>query len=375
MRGTLSRQEVERLVSDPSPEVRSDVARKVAANFDPDILNERELRLAENICRLMLRDAAVRVRAALSETLKDNPHVPHDIALGLARDEDLVAIPMLECSKVLTVEDLIALARGGNTEKQLAIARRQSIPAELADVLVVSRNEKVIAELVGNDDAEITERTLNRILDDFSTSEPVTTPLVHRRELPVTVAERLVAVVSEHLREQLVIHHELPPELASEVILHSRERATLSLSSLDNAKDLVEALAKNDRLTPTIALRAICQGDLPFFEMAMAALAKVPIERARLLIHDKGHLGLKALYARAGLPPELLPVFRIAIDTIAQTDYDGEEHDRERFCRRIIERVITRFEDPSKRFNHSNLEYLLSRINKMAEAGATLEPS
>src|SRR3546814_12885196 len=77
----------------------------------------------------------------------------------------------------------------------------------------------------------------------------------------------------------------------------------------------------------------------------MAVLAKTPIVNARMLIHDPGPLGLRSLYLRANLPEKLFPAFRVAIDVARETHYDGGDRDRERYVSRMIERILTQYEN------------------------------
>ncbi len=103
--------------------------------------------------------------------------------------------------------------------------------------------------------------------------------------------------------------------------------------------DLVRQLKDYQRLTPSLILRALCLGDVGFFEASMAVLANASIVSARALIHDDGTLGLQSLYGRTNLPTALYPAFRIALDMVRSTEYDGGEKDRERFASKVIERV------------------------------------
>ncbi len=370
----LSREDVERLTKDRSDDVRAATAAKVAGSLDSSLsTNEREL--ANDVCRQFVHDAAVEVRAALAESLKQSEAVPHDIALSLAADAAEVALPILQFSQVLTDEDLLEVIGANDPKKQVAIARRESVSADVADALVETRNEDVVAELVANDGAEIRESTFEKVLEEFQDSDRVKTPMVYRKRLPVAVAEQLVTLVSERLCDHLMTHHELPESLRTDLLLKTRERAIMTLSSMETAGELVDALAKNGRLTGSIIIRAICMGDLPFFEFALAHKADVPIDNARLLIHDEGPLGLKAIYRKADLSDKLFPIARAAIDVAHETDYDGDENDRARYSRRMIERVMTQFEEPSTNFDAENVEYLLDKINELAAAGASVTAS
>ena len=119
-------------------------------------------------------------------------------------------------------------------------------------------------------------------------------------------------------------------------------------------------------LTPSLLLRGLCVGDLDFFERAVAKMTGLPLQNVRLLIHDKGMLGLESLYLRAELPKALYPAFRAAIILAVETDYDGGNNDRERYVERMLERVLTRFPDPSKRISPSDLEFLITKLRQIA---------
>jgi uncharacterized protein (DUF2336 family) len=112
------------------------------------------------------------------------------------------------------------------------------------------------------------------------------------------------------------------------------------------------------RLSASLVLRALCMGDLAFFETALASLAGVPAMNARMLIHDAGQLGLRSLYQKSGLPARFLPAVRVAIQVVRETPMDGEPHDRERYRARVIERILTQYED----FGAEDLDYLLEKL-------------
>ena len=368
-RDGLSKADVQRLLSDPSGDARAETAEKVAALFADGSLSPAEREIGEQIFRVMLKDAEVKVRAALAHQLKTSGEVPHDIALALARDVE-AGIPMLESSQVLKDEDLIEILRGERRAQQAAIASRGVVSRPVAAALVDHGDEAVVAVLAANEGAELDEEILTRAVSQFGEDARVQEALVHRSALPVTVAERLVSVVTERLRDYLMTHHELSPDTAADLILESRERATIALlpsgqQDDSNLEKLVEQLQANGRLTSSLVLRALCLGDIPFFEVAIARLASVPLMNARTLVHDGGAMGLKAIYQRAQLPQSLYPGFRTAFDVAREAQYDGGDNDRERFARRVIERVLTQYDgiDPD------NLDYLMRKLEQYTASG------
>jgi uncharacterized protein (DUF2336 family) len=361
MVSSLSQADVARLLAEPSPQARAEVAGKLAAEIDSPQLTEAELRLAQDILRVMAKDIEVTVRAALARGLRGASRLPHDVAVRLADDIEAVALPILLESPVLTDQDLIDAVRRGSAAKQAAVAGRTNVSENLADVLVTEAGETAVATLMGNAAARVSEATLVKAVDRFRASEIVKETLVRRAALPITVAERLVHLVSERLQDYLVSHHELPPALAADLVLRSRERSVISLSdgsSEQELETLVAQMQAHGRLSASLVLRALCMGDLAFFETALASLAGVPAMNARMLIHDAGQLGLRSLYQKSGLPARFLPAVRVAIQVVRETPMDGEPHDRERYRARVIERILTQYED----FGAEDLDYLLEKL-------------
>src|SRR5581483_9912808 len=131
-------------------------------------------------------------------------------------------------------------------------AGRRRVEAPVAAALVEVAREPVVAKLVSNPGAEIGEQTLHRVIDRFGTSEAMQEPLIQRSALPVTVAERLVTCVADHLRGYLLAKHGISPDVAADIVLQSRERATVGLAmgvADDALAALVQQLKGAGRLT------------------------------------------------------------------------------------------------------------------------------
>ncbi len=364
----LDNADIVRLLNDPSPDSRIDTANKIAVGVDAGNLTERERGLAQEIFRIMANDAEIRVREALAVNLKESPNLPHDVAVVLARDVDSVALPVLSLSEVLTDNDLAEIIHTQGENKQLAIAGRQNVSEAVSSALIDTGNENVVSTLISNEGANISDTSFEKAVDNMGESEKVQNAMINRSSLPITVAEKLVNKVSEILRGKLLERHELSADMTTDLILQTRERATVLLSSESGTGDvqaLVRQLHDHGRLTPSIVLRALCMGDFRFFESALGVLAGIPLINAQTLIHDPGRIGLKRLWTSAGLPDAQLPAAFAAIDASKDLEYDGESNDRERFSRRLIELVLTQYDDLGVEFESDDLEYLLAKINTL----------
>jgi uncharacterized protein (DUF2336 family) len=362
MASSLSQADVERLLAEPSASVRAEVAEKLAREIDSTALTEAELTLAHEIVRVMARDVETTVRQALSHSLRRAVRLPHDVAVKLAADVEDVALPVLTDSPVLTDADLVEIVRGGSAGKHTAIAERAALSETVSDALISHADEHAVAALMANAGAEIGEASLDKAVSRFEHSDNVKSRMVHRPKLPVTIAERLMVMVSERMQEWLVHHHNLPASLIADVMLQSRERATLSLSYGSNTHSLerlLKQMHRHGRLTPLLVLRAICIGDMAFFEAAMAVRAAIPVLNARILIQDAGSKGLASLYQKASMPPRLLAAVRVAVEVVCGTEFDGGERDLERYRSRVITRILTQFED----LPPEDLDYLLDKLS------------
>jgi uncharacterized protein (DUF2336 family) len=368
LRSRLTDADVRRLARGEHIKERALAAQKICLRITDGGLTPEERRAADEVLRIMAADAAAMVRRALATTLKNSPHLPRDVALRLAEDIDEIAIPIVGESPVFTEDDLIAIVRAGSAMKQVAVADRETVPAAVARVIVDHAAEEAVATLARNDGAQLDADAMARALARFGSRPTVTDALIDRSLLPPMIAERLVSLISDEALQRLARRHALPPQLAVELAEGARERATIDV--LDQAgcavdmRRFVQQLQLNGRLTPSLMVRGLCLGHMPFFEHAIAELAGVPHGKAWVLIHDAGPLGLRAVFERTGAPARLYAPIRAAIDLYHQIELDGLPGDRDRFTRTMIERLLSR----STGLSRDETDYLLDKLDALTEA-------
>jgi uncharacterized protein (DUF2336 family) len=361
MAASLSSYDVARLLSEPSADLRAELAGKVAADLSANGLTPAEVALAQDIVRVLARDVEETVRASLSRALRHSSNLPRDVARKLAEDIEFVALPMLADSLVLTDEDLVEIVRIGSSLKQEAVASRPNLTETVSDALITHGQEPAVVVLMQNNTATIAEDTFHRAVTRFAANDRVKEAMVLRETLPITVAERMVTMVSKALQNHLVKAHDLAPATAANIVLTSREHAILRLSvgaSDDELRHMIAQMHRNGRLTPSLILRAICTGDIAFFEAAMAARSEVPLDNAQILIHERSRKGLVALYRKAEMPEALLVAVQAAVDVVDELRFDGEARDLERFRERVISRVLTLVET----VDAADADYLLEKL-------------
>lgn len=359
--------DVERLLTDPSEDTRAEVAAKVASQFSEVELAPRERELAHEILGYLVHDVAVSVREALSRCLTSNAAAPRSIVLQLARDIDKVAIPVLERSPVLTDEDLVGLVYYGSPEKQCAIAGRERLGAQVSEAIAHRGDRNAVLTLVNNSGAVINEAAATMLVERYADDSDVAAPLVQRGELPALLVERLIAMVSENIRTYLVERHAIEGSVAASLEEQARERTTsdaIRRMGHDDMRKLVAQLAQNNRLTPSLVLRAACAGEIRFVEAAFAELTDVPDERIWRLIHDVGALGFRAVYARAGMSEALYPAFRRVLDTYHAVRGSDGSLDLELYRFHVLEGLRETFEHIAA----DDLDTMIDRLANVATA-------
>jgi uncharacterized protein (DUF2336 family) len=367
-RAALTDEDLRMLVKGPTADQRALAAHKLCRAIDRDDLTREELARAQEILRLMAKDATELVRRALAVTLKASPVLPRDVAMKLARDLDSIAVPVLNFSPAFTEDDLLDIARHGGPARQAAIAKRHNLTPGVAGVLVEVGCEEAVRLVCANDNIALTEGELQMAIGRFDKAQPVLTAVAYRKSLPLAVTEKLLALVGDNVREHLIAHHAVSPDLARQISAGARERATVDLvDQAERAGDIgafVAHLHRNGRLTASLLLRALAQGQMGLFEWGIAELAGVPHHRTWLMIHDAGALGLKAIYERAGLPARLFPAFRSGVDTYHAMNADGGMRDRERFQERMLQRFLTQ----PQTIPREDVDYLMDKMDRMAAA-------
>ena len=372
-RSALTDADIRLLVKGAEPEERAAVAQRVCLQMDRAQLTGAERTEAQEILRLMARDAAEQVRRALAVTLQASPLVPRDVANRLARDVESIAVPVLNFSPAFSDDDLAEIVRIGGVARQTAVARRPRLSEKVTTAIAETGEAAAVRVASQNPGASFSENALQTAIDRFEASEAVLASIALRNALPASVSERLVTLVTGEVRERLLETYDIPAQVALTLAIGARERTSLDLvEQAARASDLpafAAHLRRSQRLTPSLLLRALVNGHMSFFEYGLAELSGVPHHRTWLMVHDAGPLGLAAIYERAGLPARLVPAFRAAVDAFHSLEFEGGANDIQRFQRRLLERFLTQPQPVSR----DDVDYLLDKIDQLAEADS-LEP-
>lgn len=339
---------VHRLAKDEDERVRVLIARKLGA-LAPGLSGREQDRLRQqtyDALAALVADEAVRVRASLSEILKEMPDAPRELVLALARDCEIpVAEPVIRFSPLLSEQDLLALLTAPpHPATVVSVARRPHLNEDLSDAIAATANIAAIRALLTNQSAGIREATLNALIANAAEHADWHEPLVRRPTLSAQSARKLAEIVAAHWLEVLASRADLDPGLIQD--LRARLAGRLDATPTQPARlsaigppavgpaaipwRQVEAAAPpaGQLVTEAMLLHAAQQGDASLASALLAAAAGMPlavVQRAGSLRSTKGLVSLiwKAGFTMAVAGPVQALLARMAPAALLGPDPGG----------------------------------------------------
>ncbi len=310
---------------------------------------DRHLVLA--VFAIAVDDPVLEVRKNLASLMCRSAKAPAEIIATLACSPEEISLPVLKYSPVLTDDDLVNLVRGGSVICQCVIAARLVVSRRLGRAIIERGSSRACTVLVKNAGSKLQNADMMRLVKRHGSNSKIASALIARGMLPAVMSRQLMSNVSHSLRRLMVEKNWASPRRARSITMGSLENGTLDLSLRVSGSDLetlVGSLMEDGQLTPTLVLRSACAGYVRFAETALALMAKLPRRRVRAVLGGRGGFGLRALYARAGMPIEAFPLFKIALGTYGELLRESDDELSPAFHRRVIERVLTRYRDISR---------------------------
>ncbi|HWK47167.1 MAG TPA: DUF2336 domain-containing protein [Stellaceae bacterium] len=209
------------LAADADEAVRRDLARKIG-ELAPGLTageTDRLRRLTYEVLERLVQDQAVKVRQILAEALKDKADAAPEIMRRLARDcEDVVAMPVLQYSPVLTDDDLLDILRTlPSPSAARAIAGREHLGSRVSHAIGQGFEDEVVATLLSNSSAQIREETLDMLVAHAPAVRSWHRPLVMRPVLSSNAVLKLARFVATNLLDRLRDRRDLDPETMRQV--------------------------------------------------------------------------------------------------------------------------------------------------------------
>ena len=307
----------------------------------------RPMRLAEAIFQRFGDEIAAQLRRSLAVQLQACKFLPRKLVSTVANDVETVALPSVALADIA--------ADGG-----LSVARSVVPAAGQPDRGEIGQ----LAEIVILADVVEGEEPIQLVIEIGRGGELGSVPPIERLRLPLGLVQQIAGAICRALRHRLVERHSIPESIAGQVVAQCAEQAlTVLIAAVARPVDvglLADRLHAEDRLTPTLLLRALFYGQVDFFDAGLAALAGIEPGQVRALIRGGRTEDYKAVYRWAGLPPVLYRAFRAGIEVMINGSVpdSGAEPVRSRE-RGLVARLISDYQD----LGPQSLEAILSRLS------------
>jgi uncharacterized protein (DUF2336 family) len=310
----------------------------------PDLSDDKHSQLyafAVQALGTLALDEVLKIRTALSSTLKDHAHTPPKIAGQLARDvEREVSEPILRFCAALSDEDLLDILRAHPASWVVrAIAGRGRVSEPVSEAVIDVEDVPGGAVLIENQGALITENLLQHIVEKAKSFPEWQKPMALRKSLPVSIAKQMAEFVDGSVRKLLLSRNDFDEQDTAEISAIFRRRMdfaaddVLATESIEMRlkKRIAEGMLGEDMVSDALAMR-----DQDFLYGAVAYLAKSDMLTVRKIFEMKAPKPIVALCWRAGLSMRLALQLQMEIGQIPPkeliypkdgTDYPLSESD------------------------------------------------
>lgn len=348
---------------------RAEASTALARAYLYSELSKHDRAAAEGALIMLLDDPSPLVRSELARALAFSENAPPTVILGLAADQPEVAAWVLEHSPLLLDADLVDAVATGESRVQSAIADRAGLPASVSAAVAEVGSAEACLVLVENQQADIATFSLDRIVARHGHLAAVREAMLARKDVSAATRQALVAKLSQTLASFVVAREWLEPDRAERIVKEACEKATVALAAQSSESDirpLIRHLRESGQLTAGLMLRALLSGNVEMFAEGLADLSDLPLARVRALVYEKAG-GLRAVFERANLPAATYPAFREALEAMRECGFDPGGASR--LKRRMVERVLTRCADEPD----IDTEPLLTLLRRFAAEAAREE--
>lgn len=295
--------------------IADDLSEIIYADGAP--FSARELDIATDILRRLVRETEIAVRQRMAERLAKDPKAPRDLVLALANDDIMVAHPVLAMSAALRDTDLIEIVRHNTKRHQLAIAARAQLGEAVTAAVAETSSADVIVEMLHNTSASIAFATYAYLAERSQNEPELQAPLLSREDLPGEVAARMYGWVATELKTYIETKYRVAPQVIeaplldalSEVAAEHQPEIEWDETTL-NLADAIKAQRIND---PAVLVRLLKAGHVSLFEALFARYLNIGVRLARRIIYQPDGRALAVACRATGIER---PVLSALLDLI-----------------------------------------------------------
>jgi len=260
------------------------------------------------------------IRKRLADKLATADWAPPAMINVLALDEIEIARPIIAQSPVLKDADLIRLLVEATVEHQIEIARRPNLGHEVVAAILKAAEPAVLTAVAGNHSAEVGPAHMAELVRSAREIASLRSPLARHPRLTGELALQLYAWVGQALRQSLAQRFRLDPKLMDSALTQSVAEAHAGSPTArarqagvrDGEREamearLIEKLHAAGQLRAGYLVRALQEGRLSLFALALATLGRFDIEQIRRVLDSDRPELLGLACAAVGIDRSVFP--------------------------------------------------------------------
>jgi len=260
------------------------------------------------------------IRKRLADKLSTVEWAPPALINVLALDEIEIARPVIASSPLLKDADLIRLLIEATVEHQIEVARRPNLGAAVVAAILKAAQPAVMTALAGNHSAELGPADMQRLVAAARDIVSLRTPIAAHPKLTDDLALQLYVWVGQALRQSLAERFRLDPTLIEAALAQSVQEAHLAVPlghtpvvlARDGEREameqrLIEKLHSAGQLRPGYLVRALQEGRLSLFTIALATLGRFEKDHVQRVIDSERPELLGLACAAVGIDRSVFP--------------------------------------------------------------------
>jgi uncharacterized protein (DUF2336 family) len=304
-----------------SSESRRELLREVTEALSGRTTLETDAAELDRIMASVASEFSTQVRKEFARLVAGSATHFTQAAAQFAMDEIEIAAPVLQHSQALSEEVLLRVVAEKSQQHMLAVTQRSAVSPRLSHALVERGGDEVVFSLLGNEGADIANKTYDMVMQRADTSPLLQAGLVRRKSVPLDLLNELYLKTEAGLRQEIAAKFgQVAPAELEKAFERSRSRVTIRYRQLPEdiaaARKRLTELETQGQLVPPLLVSLLREGQAgrTTFILVFARLADVEFEVVQRAV-DGPNLDTLALLSRgAGFDRRLFVTLAVGLD-------------------------------------------------------------
>lgn len=269
-------------------------------------ITPQERHIAADLLIDVLRESPVEFRERCARRIAELPEAPASVLRWLAIDDVRVAQHVISRSEAMKDADLSAVARAGAREHRRLVATRREVSALLSEALAERDEPDVMAALLANPGATLSEEALDRMVRAARDALELSRPLARRRELKPAQGLTLFWWSDPPTRKHLLLRFGVERRLLQDAAADIYAMAAASSWSDPVTRKALQFIERRQRNRAALARSPYESLEKAIEAMAAQGVDRRIVEEVSFLSGVKPATGVKILSDPGGEPIAVL---------------------------------------------------------------------